>query len=62
MRKYRSQEDWHLVLEEYSRSEQSLETFCQERELNKSSMYRRLRKLNQKGSEFIELARAFLRN
>jgi tetratricopeptide (TPR) repeat protein len=40
--------------------EQSLEMFCQERELNKSSMYRRVRKLNQKGSEFVELPRARL--
>jgi hypothetical protein len=60
MRKYRSQEEWDLILDEYSRSEQSLEMFCQERELNTSSMYRRVRKLNQKGSEFVELPRPLL--
>ena len=60
MRKYRSQEEWDLILEEYSRSEQSLEMFCQERALNKSSMYRRVRKLSQKGSEFVELPRGRL--
>jgi hypothetical protein len=57
MRKYRSDAEWDLILEEYSRSGQSLDKFCREHAIGRSSIYRRLQRLNQREVEFVELPR-----
>ena len=55
MRRYRSTAEWQVILEEYAASGKSLEAFCLERDVSKSSLYRRLRKRNEQAGEFVEL-------
>jgi hypothetical protein len=57
MRRYRSKAEWEVILEDYATSGKSLEAFCQERDVSKSSIYRRLRKSNEQAGEFVELPR-----
>ena len=57
MRKHRSNLEWASILGEYARSGQSVGVFCRERGIDLSSLYRRLRKLPEEESEFIELPR-----
>jgi transposase-like protein len=57
MRRYRSESEWQIILEDYSRSGQSVESFCKERGVCKSSIYRRTRKTDKRDGEFVELPR-----
>lgn len=57
MRNYRSKGEWAAILEEYAASGKSLDAFCQERDVSRQSLYRRLRKLNEAKGEFVELPR-----
>jgi hypothetical protein len=59
MRRYRGRAEWQVILEEYAASGKSLEAFCQERDVSKSSLYRRLRKRNEQAGEFVELPGAW---
>jgi transposase-like protein len=55
MRRYRRGSEWAAILEEYKRSGMSVKSFCRERGLCATSIYRRRGKEN-RSPEFIELA------
>jgi hypothetical protein len=55
MRRYRSEAEWKVILEDYAGSGKRLEVFCQERGVSKSSIYRRLQKTIEQKGEFVEL-------
>ena len=58
MRRYRRGSEWAAILEEYKRSGMSVKSFCRERGLCATSIYRRRGKENRSPEfiEFIELA------
>jgi hypothetical protein len=58
MRRYRSKAEWAAILEQYAASGKSLDAFCQERDVSKPSIYRRLRKHSEQEGAFVELPRA----
>ncbi len=55
MRRYRRASEWAAILEEYKRSGMGVKSFCRERGLCTTSIYRRLGKEN-RSLEFVELA------